>query len=357
VALRSAQQARVALLIDPRFPGGTSGAVAAEIRALAPHVNLAVVALETRMFRGRPINPAITSALRDVALPLLPEPAVLRADAIVLHNPTCLRFERHFGPRLSAARTIVVTHENLIRPDGVEGFDVAHCLGLVEARLAAGEGLLAPISAGNRASVAAWLARHPGSRWRLAPIDWRNVCDHPLLAPNARPRDRRGRHSRPGFEKFPPISHLHAQFPPHAERCAILGADTLLRDPTSVAPHWELHPFGAIAVADFLAEIDFFVYFTHPRWRESFGRAIAEAVAAGKLVITDQATAEAFGPGVLAGDATEVDAVVAGHVRDPGRYAATVRRAQADLAEHRPERVASGLMNLVDPEVPIHASV
>ena len=31
---------RVALLVDPRFPGGTGSAVAAEIRALAPRVNL-----------------------------------------------------------------------------------------------------------------------------------------------------------------------------------------------------------------------------------------------------------------------------------------------------------------------------
>ena len=108
-------------------------------------------------------------------------------------------------------------------------------------------------------------------------------------------------------------------------------------------------------VADFLASIDFFVYFTHPLWRESFGRAIAEAIAAGKLVITDPATAEAFGPGVVADDGDDIDRIVAEHVADPGRYAAAVRRAQADLARYRPEPVVARLMALLEPDVTAHA--
>ena len=33
--------------------------------------------------------------------------------------------------------------------------------------------------------------------------------------------------------------------------------------------------------------IDFFVYFTAPTWQESFGRVVAEAIAAGKVVLTN----------------------------------------------------------------------
>jgi hypothetical protein len=345
----------VALLIDPRFPGGTGSAAAAEIRTLAPRVELAVIGLRTAMFRDRPPNPAIARALEDLGLPLLPEPAVVRADTIVLHNPACLKFDTRLAPRLSAARTVVVTHENFLRPGGVEGFDVAHCLGLVAAQVAGGERLLAPISGPNRAGVAAWLGRHPESGWRLAPADWPNVCDQPMLEPSSRPRDRRGRHSRPGFEKFPSLAALRLQFPPHAERSAILGADTLLLDPESVPSHWQLLRFGAVPVADFLAGIDFFVYFTHPLWRESYGRAIAEAIAAGKLVITDEATAEPFGPGVVAATSKEVDGIVAAHVAEPARYKAAVRQAQADLAPHRPDAVLRCLMPLLTPGELTHA--
>jgi hypothetical protein len=148
---------------------------------------------------------------------------------------------------------------------------------------------------------------------------------------------------------------LRAQFPPWAERCAILGADTLLRDAETLPRHWELLSFGEMKVSEFLARIDFFVYFTHPLLRESFGRAIAEAVAAGKLVITDPETAEAFGPGVVADRGEGVDRIVAAHIADPGRYAAAVLQAQADLARYRPEPVVSRLLALIDAEVDVHA--
>ena len=354
---RPERRPRVALLVEPRFPGGTSGAVAAEIRALAPHVRLAVVALGTHMFRDRPVHPAIAAALDEAGLPLLPEPPVVRADTIVLHNPSALKFDARLGPRLSAARTLVVTHENFLRPGGAAGFDVDHCLDLVAARTVGGARVLAPVSAANRATVAAWLVGRPASGWTLCRHDWPNIVAHEPAEPTARPRDRRGRHSRAGFEKFPPLADLRRQFPAHAERCALLGADTLLLDPGELPAHWDLHRFGAMPVDAFLATIDFFVYFTHPLWRESFGRAIAEAIAAGKLVITDPATAATFGPGVIADDGSGVDAIVAAHLADPHRYAAAVRRAQADLAVHRPEAVVSRLLPLLQPGPSAHAAL
>jgi hypothetical protein len=341
---------RVALLIEPRFPGGTSGAVAAEIRALAGHADLTVFGLDTAMFRNRPANPAVLGALSELGLPLVAQPAVVHADTIVLHNPSCLKFDARLGPRLSAARTLVVTHENFERPGGTEAFDVSHCLGLIDRQCVGGERLLAPVSVTNRANVAAWLARQPRLGWRLAADDWPNICDQPFIPPTRAPRDRRGRHSRPGFEKFPPLAQLRAQFPAQAERCAILGADTLLPDRDRLPPHWQLLPFGGMKVPDFLATIDFFVYFTHPLWRESFGRAIAEAIAAGKLVITDPATAEPFGAGVIAAGADDVDRIVAAHIAEPESYGAAVRRAQIGLAAHRPDAVIERIKPLLVPE-------
>src|SRR5262245_38073321 len=75
---------RVAVLVDPRSSGGTAGAVAAEIRALAPHVNLSVVAVRGGMFRGAPVNGVLAAVLEELGIPLLPEPAVVHADSIIL---------------------------------------------------------------------------------------------------------------------------------------------------------------------------------------------------------------------------------------------------------------------------------
>jgi hypothetical protein len=309
------------------------------------------------MFRDRPVNPAIAQALAEVGLTLLPEPPVVHADTIVLHNPACLKFDDRLRPRLSAARVLVVTHENFLRPGGSEGFDVAHCLRLVTERTAGGERLLAPVSAPNRASVAAWLAGHEAAGWRLASADWPNICDGKFLAPTPAPRDRRGRHSRPGFEKFPPLAALRAQFPASAERNAILGADTLLLDPAEPARHWQLMPFGAMPVSEFLASIDFFIYFTNPLYSESFSWAIADAIAAGKVVITDPSTAEHFGPGVIGDHGAEINRIIMALIAEPGRYAAAVRRAQADLATHRPKPALGRLMALLAPEESPDASL
>lgn len=327
---------RLALVLDPRFPGGTASAVAAEIRALSSMVDLQVVALETAMFRDRKVNPAIEEALAAVDLELRWNPAIVRADTIVFHNPSCLKFDAALAVRLSCATALLVTHENFLRPGGAESFDVGHCLSLVESRLVCASRWLAPVSPVNRRSVEAWLGQRQAP-WELAPFDWFNICDMPFPPPTPAPRDRRGRHSRPGPEKFPPMDVMLRLFPAHAERVVILGGDGFLSEPDAVPPHWDVRGFGETDVAGFLEEIDFFVYFTHPLWRESFGRAVAEAIAAGKVVLTDPATAESFGPAVIATEASDVDATIARLVAEPALYAAFVAGAQDWLARFRPE--------------------
>lgn len=356
-ALRSSRRRRraeIAILVDPRFPGGTAGAVAAEIAALAPHAAIEVHALRTRMFRERGTNAKLAAAIEAHGLTLIEDAPVIRAETIVLHNPSCLKRDSALHQRLSCARAFVVCHENFLRPGGSEGFDVGHCLGLIDAALACGAPLLAPISPWNRDGVLAWQARAggaPGADWPVTPVDWFNVIDLPARAPSGTPRDRRGRHSRPGFEKFPPLDRLRAQFPAEAEACVILGADNLIADPESPR-HWRLLPFGAMEPAHFLAEIDFFVYFTNPLWQESFGRVIAEAIAAGKVVITDPVTASAFGPAVVAdaenGQGGNLARVIEGFIADPAGYQAFVRDAQARLARFRPDAFARQTMFLLE---------
>jgi hypothetical protein len=337
---------RVALTTDPRFSGGTGAAVAAEITALAGSVDLVFCALGTAMFRGDHLHPGIATALAATGVPLVRDPPVLRAETIVLHNPSCLRFDRTLHVRLACARLIVVTHENFLRPNGTESFDVAGCLDRIEAAAICGRRVLAPVSDHNRDTVRRWCASH-GTAWEIAEDDWSNIFDLTPLAPAAQPRDRRGRHSRPGPEKFPSLALMEAHFPPAAERCIILGADSLMADSEGVPEHWDLRRFGATGVAEFLAEIDFFVYFTNPLWRESFGRVIAEAIAAGKLVITDPGTAAAFGDGVINSDGSDVDAIIARFMAAPQDYGAMVRRAQAGLARFAPDAVRARILPLI----------
>ena len=119
-------------------------------------------------------------------------------------------------------------------------------------------------------------------------------------------------------------------FPSHAESNVILGADTLMLAANRPA-HWTLFPFRGLDVKSFFDMIDFMVYFTAPTLRESFGRVLAEGIAAGKIVISDPETAKTFGGGVVAASPDTVDQVVKGYIDNPKKYAADVAAAQDGL--------------------------
>jgi hypothetical protein len=319
-------------VIDPRFPGGTSAAVARELRAVAPRARLEVHGITSAMFPGRAPAGVLLAALEDLGLQLRLDAPRIAADRVILHNPSFLKFDTRLASRIVAEELIVVTHENFLRPGGYETHDVARCLDLIDGATLSLRKTLAPISPYNRETVMGWLAAHPShAHWGMMAEDWINICDFPIMPPTPAPRDRRGRHSRPGFEKFPAPADMDLCFPRHAEANVILGAD-LIDGLARERPHWEAIPFQGLELASYFARIDFMVYFTARTFRESFGRVLAEGIAAGKVVISDAETASVFGDAVVAARPAEVDATVAAFIADPARYATQVLRAQTRLS-------------------------
>jgi hypothetical protein len=321
--------------MDPRFPGGTSSAVAQEILTLYRYVDITFCAIETRMFKGQTINPRLQEALDEAGISVQWNPPLIRGAQVAFHNPACLKFNNDFAPKIICDTLSMVTHENFLTPQGLESFDVKACIGMVDQRTLARQKTFAPISPYNARTVRTWLDTNPQRwtpMWTVENGYWFNICSFTHVPPNTAPRDKRGRVSRPGFEKFPSHATMLRHFPEHAESNTILGADSFLLDPASIPPHWSLHPFGSLDVADCLARMDFFVYYTHPNLQESFGRVIAEAIAAGKMVITDPNTAQNFGGAVVADGGDNVDSIIAHFVANPDLYVAFVANAQATLA-------------------------
>ena len=101
---------RIAVLVDPRFPGGTSSAVAHEILAMHRRADLTIHFLETRMFKGREINPTLQRALDETGLTPVWNAPVVRSDIVVFHNPSALKFDERLRSRILCDRLIVVTH-------------------------------------------------------------------------------------------------------------------------------------------------------------------------------------------------------------------------------------------------------
>lgn len=322
----------IALVVEPRFPGGTSSAVAQELAVLGESFAVEVHGLSSRMFGDRAPAGVLLDALERHRIPLRMNAPQIAADLVVLHNPSFLKLEETLATRIVARELVVVTHENLLRPGGAEAFDMAHCLRLIDGSSLAVRKSLAPVSAYNRSTVDAWLSAHPEfGHWSVLGEDWANICDFEKRAPAERPADRRGRHSRPGWEKYPGLSDLDHCFPREADANVIVGADNLIGSGLK-RPHWRMIPFKGIEIDKYFNMIDFMVYFTAPTWRESFGRVIAEGIAAGKVVICDADTASGFAGGVIPARPAEVSGIVADLVARPDRYADHVAAGQKALA-------------------------
>jgi hypothetical protein len=319
---------QLTLVIDPRFGGGTSSAVAREIDALALSFQLSVAAISSKHFKGRDIHKAIDAACERTGTPIEWDPKIISSTLVAVHNPSFLKFNETFATQIRCDRLFVVCHENFLRPGGEEGFDVGHCLKLLEDATLSRRKFLMPVSEWNRTCAKTWLMANPVN-WTLSRFNWSNICDFVFLPATTAPRDRRGRHSRAGAEKFPRLDVLKQMFPASAQAIRILGAESLIDQETP--PCWDLIPFGGEDVDAFLQTIDFFIYFTNPLWQESFGRVIAEAIAAGKVVISNAETAATFGDGVVAALPDNVDAIVARMIADPTQYSAQVARGQKAL--------------------------
>lgn len=342
---------KIAYAIDPRFPGGTSSAVAAELNVVAARADVSVFALPAAMFKDEAVAPQLQEVLTRLDLPLIWGAKEIGADIVILHNPSCLKFQQSLDVKIITPHLVVVAHENFLRPGGEEAFDVASCMQMIDRTTFASRRTLAPISTWNRQTITDWQTAHGQlDRWSVLDLDWFNICDFPLIDPISDPQDRRGRHSRPGFEKFPQHAVMDQCFPVHAKSNVLLGADAFVDDP--IAPsHWQIHPFRSLNVETYFNMIDFMIYFTAPTFRESYGRVLAEAVAAGKIAISDPDTASAFGGAVHSATPSEVDGIIQYYVSNPKKYVQDVRSAQKKLKHFSPKTFATRFETIFADEV------
>lgn len=331
----------IAYVLDPRFPGGTSSAVAAELDVVVGLGRVVVHALSSSMFKGQVPAPQLQGTLTRLDVPLIWDAKEIAADIVIFHNPSCLRFQQTLDVKILTPHLVVVAHENFLRPGGAEAFDVATCLDIIDRSAFASKRTLAPISAWNRKTISDWQEKLGHlDRWSVLDLDWFNICDFPLVDPVELPRDRRGRHSRPGIEKFPQHHVMEQCFPAHAEANVLLGADAFMNDPLTPA-HWDLHRFRSLSVDAYFEMIDFMIYFTAPTFRESYGRVLAEAVAAGKIAISDPETASAFGGAVQAATPQEVNGMIQSYIDNPSTYRSDIRAAQRALEQFSPSAFAT----------------
>ena len=276
----------VAIVGDFRFPGGTSGAVASEVRALADAgYRVGLVALATGPLAARRgMHPEIGALAREGRAVLVPQGEPVEAGLACLHHPAVFERLPAVPPLVTARRTVLVVHHPPVDAAGIPQYAVGTVVRLAAELFGPGT-LWAPVGPKVRAAFAALPDAPP-----LTPGDWVNVLDPDAFAeirarlPGAMPVV--GRHSRPERVKWPDDRETFLAAYPDAPdiRVRLMGWGPELDDVLGPRPaNWEVLPFGAEPVRAFLGSIDYFSYYHGRDWIEAFGRSVLEAMAAGRV--------------------------------------------------------------------------
>lgn len=324
----------IIFVADPRFEGGSSTAMVVEM-AQAARMGLRTGLL---MLRGPiirhpfPVHPQIRRLLDEGAVERIDPAQALAARLVLVHHPSVLEHPLSPRPRIHAGQLAIVLHHPARDAAGAVQYDLDRVLR--HARMAfdlqpdagASAILLAPVSAVVRHGLPAPLPQGA----QVMPEDWANLidlADWPVRGLRTCAEGDRfvlGRHARPDRKKWPDTAaEAFAAWPtPPGWRMRALGADAALLSDYGVLPSgWELLPFNAEPVLDFLHTLDAWVYFHASAWSEAFGRATLEAMACGVPVVLDPLFRPLFGEAALYGAPEEVEPLLRRLAQDPAFWA------------------------------------
>lgn len=294
------------------------------------------------MFSGMEGNRQLGEAIDEFGLTVQEEFSTISANTVIIHNPSAFKFESLLAFRIVADTIVLVMHENPVNGVGQYQYDVAGVLGIIEDASFCNNLIIAPISEVNRGLINWSIKGFP-----VAAKNWFNIIDFEFADPKPPEADRRGRHSRPGPEKWPDEQTTLKCFPGTSDN-HILGADWVRDAYPTLGQQANLYNFGTMPVGVFLNKLDFFVYYHAPAWRESFGRVVAEAIAAGKVVICEKYLARTFGEACVTVNADEIDRTICEYLDRPARYVDQVIRSQNYIRRFTRENFESNWSTLLD---------
>jgi hypothetical protein len=272
---------------DFRFPGGTSAAIAHELRALrSTNYLVGLYHIDSAYLSAKriPWHHDILAEVNRGGLDVLAQGAAAEARVIFVHSPWILP---HISPtRLRAPIRILVAHHAPVDRRGRLYYD-PRAIQRHAAKAFGGGFVWAPISPVCRDAFDLAGVTFPRLR-----IDWTNVIfvadwgaaragligDKPVI----------GRHSQPRAVKWPATRETLFQAYPNGGdvQVHLMGlAENIKSMIGSCPPNWTILETNEIPVRQFLSTIDFFVYFHHPDLLEAYGRTVAEAAAAGCIPI------------------------------------------------------------------------
>jgi glycosyltransferase involved in cell wall biosynthesis len=329
-AEKIATQVDILYATDYRFRGGNSTLACNEIEILLDRGHtVGMLQLDS------PVNGTYTH-LHPRAYALASHPNarvvtqkdVVSAPLTIVRHPSVLQFMEPKRLPISSQRVVLIVNHPPINPDRQSA---CFAMETVAANCEAIFGrvpVVAPESGMIRSLLAGLLDPD-----LLALQDWNGVVSISAGEPRHTDPSRPpviGRHSRDHLGKWPTPDVLTVVYPIDGSRdIRVLGGADHARERLGkpVDGVWTVYPFGSKPAAEFLKELDFWVYFHGPDWYESFGMATAEAMAAGLVVILPPVMQPTFGDGAIYCEPSDVGRLIDELWADPAAYTAQSARA------------------------------
>lgn len=283
----------------------------------------------------RSVAPKVRDVVDGDRVQMLVHGEKIHCDLLIVRYPPVLGEWHRFLPDVAPEQVRVVVNQPPMShygPGAEQRYVIARCHEHVQ-KYFGQPGVWHPIGPLVRRA----LHEHHGDELSvitLADEDWVNIIDvdawrRPARPPSG-PRVRIGRHSRDHEVKWPATAaDLLACYPdaPGYEIHVLGGGKAPERVLGSLPANWRVRRFGEVPPREFLAELDVFVYVTHPAWVESFGRVVLEAMATGVPAVLPPGYRALFGDAASYAEPAGVRACVDRLMTDGDYYQAQVARA------------------------------
>ncbi|MBN1607792.1 MAG: FkbM family methyltransferase [Polyangiaceae bacterium] len=293
------RRADVCIVTDLSFPGGNASSTLDEVRTLlgaGATVRLLHCPRQTHWERG--ISQRYSEFIR-LCDDCRAGCDTYQCEVLIARHPVvvCTPTFRRIAESIEARAAVVVVNNSRYHTDGKELYsldDFARHVAAIRSPTKA----VYPLGPAIREEL---LASSLGERVEIAPIDWLPTFSadaFPLRAP--RPMAHPivlGRHGRDGAEKWlEDAEQLRLVYPESPDfEVRILGGATCVHRVVGAIPgNWTVLPFGSVDPAEFLGELDAFVYFPHSNLVEGFGRTVMEAIFVGVPCVLPARLARTF---------------------------------------------------------------
>lgn len=288
------------------------------------------------------INPKIRDLIDGDQVQMLVYGEKVSCDVLIVRHPPILQEWQQYVPDVEAKNVVVIVNQPPKR-DYSETGEVLYTMDRCQENLIQyfGEkGKWYPIGPQIRETLYKQ-HRNELNMIQLEEEDWVNIIDinewrRPSL-PTRNSKIKIGRHSRDQYVKWPAGKQELLSIYPDTEKYEIHvlgGAKAPKKVIGEIPSNWKVYEFGEVHPKEFLANLDVFVYYTHPDWVEAFGRVIFEAMAAGVPVIISPNYKSLFGDGAIYAEPHEVMERIDELMSDCEYYHKVVEKAYAYVEEH-----------------------